>query len=167
MGKGFFKQRSPSSLQATHKKKRFTQQSINQLRSRQFPSSRHPCTSRSRVPCPLRPVLISSNSCLPPSINLNLQPSASSIDYPTALKPTTLHQPPSPPKLPRCHKLASRSRASPQLQCSFPWSECFSISTRYRLCTAPGRREQPLPRRPRVRKRGHRSFQVKLGSAWV
>ncbi|KAK4672582.1 hypothetical protein QC763_104325 [Podospora pseudopauciseta] len=89
MGKGFFKPRSPSSLQATLKKKRFTQQSINQLSSRQFPSSRRPCTSRSRVPCPLRPVLISSNSCLPPSINLDLQPSASSIDYPTASKPTT------------------------------------------------------------------------------
>ncbi|KAK4658754.1 hypothetical protein QC762_104325 [Podospora pseudocomata] len=167
MGKGFSNRDPPLPSKLLIKKKRFTQQSINQLRSRQFPSSRRPCTSRSRVPCPLRPVLISSNSCLPPPINLDLQPSASSIDYPTASKPTTLHRPPSPPKLPRCHKLASRSRASPQLQCPFPWSECFRISTRYRLCTAPGRREQPLPRRPRVRKRGRRSFQVELGSAWV
>ncbi|KAK4681081.1 hypothetical protein QC764_104325 [Podospora pseudoanserina] len=90
MGKGFFKPRSPSSLQATHKKKKGSHNSpsISSVADK-FPSSRRPCTSRSRVPCPLRPVLISSNSCLPPSINLDLQPSASSIDYPTASKPTT------------------------------------------------------------------------------
>ncbi|VBB71789.1 Putative protein of unknown function [Podospora comata] len=86
MGKGFFKPRSPSSLQATHIKK---DGSHNSPSISSFPSSRRPCTSRSRVPCPLRPVLISSNSCLSPSINLDLQPSALSIDYPTASKPTT------------------------------------------------------------------------------